>query len=92
MGVLRGIGYFFASLLLIFGILLLPYGLVLIIPAIIWMWFLHKGGQVTKMQKDLAYMRKMQQYYAESHLDDMIRQAREKQKFNIQKGWETDIF
>jgi hypothetical protein len=88
MGVLRAIGYFFASVLLIMGILLFPYGLVLIIPAIIWMWALHKGGQVTKIQKDLAYMRKMQQYYAEKELDDKAREAKEKQKFDMSKGWE----
>jgi hypothetical protein len=88
MGVLRGIGYFFASILLIIGILLFPYGLVLIIIAIIWMWALHKGGQVTKMQKDLAYMRKMQQYYAERAIDDRIREAKEKQKFDMRQGWE----
>jgi len=61
MGVLRGIGYFFASLILIFGILLLPFGIVLIVPAIVWMWFLHKGGQVTRMQKDLAKIKKMEE-------------------------------
>jgi hypothetical protein len=88
MGVLRAIGYFFASVLLIMGILLFPLGLILIIPAIIWMWALHKGGQVTQIQKDLAHMRKMQQYYAESRLDDMIREAKEKQKFDMRQGWE----
>jgi hypothetical protein len=88
MGVLRAIGYFFASVLLIMGILLFPIGLILIIPAIIWMWALHKGGQVTQMQKDLEYMRKMQQYYAEKEIDDRIREAKEKQKFNMRQGWE----
>jgi predicted membrane protein len=88
MGVLRAIGYFFASVLLIMGILLFPFGIVIIILAIIWMWALHKGGQVTKMQKDLAYMRKMQQYYAEKAIDDRIREEREKRNFNIRQGWE----
>jgi len=60
MGVLRGIGYFFASLILIAGILLLPIGIVLIIPAIVWMWFLHKGGQVTAMQKDLKKIKEIE--------------------------------
>jgi hypothetical protein len=65
MGVLRGIGYFFAVLVLIGGAVLLilsPFlGIPLIIGAIIWMWFLHKGGQVTNMQKDLKALRKLQE-------------------------------
>ena len=65
MGVLRGIGYFFAILILIGGAVLLivsPFiGIPLIIGAIIWMWFLHKGGQVTSMQKDLKALRKLQE-------------------------------
>ncbi len=65
MGVLRGIGYFFAILILIGGAVLLivsPFiGIPLIIGAIIWMWFLHKGGQVTSMQKDLKELRKLQE-------------------------------
>ena len=65
MGVLRGIGYFFAVLILIGGAVLLimsPFiGIPLIIGAIIWMWLLHKGGQVTSMQKDLKALRKLQE-------------------------------
>lgn len=65
MGVLRGIGYFFAILILIGGIILLivsPFlGIPLIIGAIIMMWFLHKGGQVTSMKKDLEALRKLQE-------------------------------
>ena len=36
-------------------------GIVLIVGAIIWMWFLHKGGQVTAMKKDLKELRKLQE-------------------------------
>ncbi len=60
MGFLRGVGYFIAILILIAGIFLFPYGIILIIIAIIMMWALHKGGQVTSMQKDLKSIRKME--------------------------------
>jgi predicted membrane protein len=60
MGFLRGLGYFIAILILIVGIVLFPYGIILIIIAIIMMYALHKGGQVTSMQKDLKEIRKME--------------------------------
>jgi hypothetical protein len=62
MGVLRAFGYFIAILILIGGVLLLPFlGIPLIIGAIIMMWFLHKGGQVTSMKKDLESLRKLEE-------------------------------
>lgn len=61
MGILRNIGYVFGILLIIVGVLLLPIGLVLIIPAVIMMWFLKKGGQVSSMQKELKEIRKLEE-------------------------------
>jgi len=61
MGILRGIGYFIAIVILVAGILLFPIGLILVIPAIIMMWMLHKGGQVTSMQKELKSIKKIEE-------------------------------
>lgn len=69
MGILRAIGYTFGILLIIAGILLLPVGLVLIVPAIIMMWFLKKGGQVSNMQKELKEIRKMEEYKMKVNLE-----------------------
>jgi archaellum biogenesis protein FlaJ (TadC family) len=69
MGILRNIGYVFGILLIIVGVLLLPIGLVLIIPAIIMMWFLKKGGQVSNMQKELKEIRKMEEYKIKRDLE-----------------------
>jgi predicted membrane protein len=80
MGVLRAIGYFFASLILIIGILMLPIGIVAIIPAIIWMYFLHKGGQVTSMQKELKKIRMME--------EEKQRLDLERRRDALSKGWD----
>lgn len=70
MGVLRAIGYFIAILILIAGVLLLPLlGIPLIIGAIIMMWFLHKGGQVTSMKKDLKALRKLEEENQRREID-----------------------
>ena len=61
MGGLRGIGYFIAIVILVAGILLFPIGLILIIPAIIMIWMLRKGGQVSSMQKELKSIKKIEQ-------------------------------
>lgn len=61
MGVLRAIGYFIAIVILVAGILLFPIGLILVIPAIIMMWMLHKGGQVSSMQKELKSIKKIEE-------------------------------
>ena len=45
MGLLRGIGYFVAIVILIGGILIFPLGLVLIVPAVVMLWMLKKGGR-----------------------------------------------
>jgi hypothetical protein len=82
MGVLRGIGYFFAILILIGGAVLLivsPFlGIPLIIGAIIWMWLLHKGGQVTSMQKDLKALRKLQEENQHREVDKEMNEALKK--------------
>jgi UDP-N-acetylenolpyruvoylglucosamine reductase len=61
MGLLRGFGYFIAILILIAGIIFFPYGIPAIIGAIIMMWALHKGGQVTAMKKNLKALREIQE-------------------------------
>jgi hypothetical protein len=61
MGILRGIGYFIAIVILVAGIVLFPIGLILIIPAVIMMWMLHKGGQVSNMQKELKSIKKIEE-------------------------------
>ena len=61
MGLLRGFGYFIAILILIAGIVLIPLGIPLIIAAIVMMYVLHKGGQMTGMKKDLAALRQIEE-------------------------------
>ena len=61
MGILRGIGYFIAIVIIVAGILLFPIGLILIIPAIIMIWMLRKGGQVSSMQKELKSIKKIEE-------------------------------
>jgi len=61
LGVLRGIGYVFASLILIAGIVSFPIGIVLIIPAVVWMWFLKKGGEVAAIKKDMKAVREIEE-------------------------------
>lgn len=64
MGLLRGIGYAFGILLIIGGILILPVGLVLIIPAVIMMWMLKKGGEVASIKKDMKAVREIEEMNA----------------------------
>jgi uncharacterized membrane protein len=82
MGILRGFGYFIAIVILIGGIFLLPIGLVLIIPAIIMMWFLHKGGQVTAMRKEMKKIRQIEEDNQKLKLDKMRQDA--------MKGWDEE--
>lgn len=72
MGLLRGFGYFIAILILIGGVVLLPLygmGIPLIIGAIIMMWASHKGGQVTKMQKDMQKLREIEEANARREME-----------------------
>ena len=64
MGLLRGLGYFVAILILIGGIVTFPIGLVLIIPAIIMMWALKKGGEVAAIKKDMKAVREIEELNA----------------------------
>ena len=86
MGVLRAFGYVIAIIILIGGIITLPIGLVLIIPAIIMMWALHKGGQVTAMKKDLKEIRKIEEANQKTVLENMKRDAINKTA--MKDGWE----
>ena len=64
MGFWRGVGYVIAILILIAGIVTLPIGLVLIIPAIIMMWMLKKGGEVAAIKKDMKAVREIEEMNA----------------------------
>jgi len=72
MAILRGIGYGIGIIILIMGIVSFPLGLVLIIPAVIMLWLLKKGGQVSRMQKDLKELRRLE----EERMRDNIQQRR----------------
>jgi UDP-N-acetylenolpyruvoylglucosamine reductase len=61
LGLLRGIGYFIAIVILIVGVIFFPYGIPAIIGAIVIMWALHKGGQVTAMKKEVKRLREIQE-------------------------------
>lgn len=69
MGLLRGLGYFVAILILIGGILTLPIGLVLIVPAIIMMWALKKGGEVASIKKDMKAVREIEEMNARRNVE-----------------------
>jgi UPF0716 family protein affecting phage T7 exclusion len=72
MAILRNFGYAIGIIILIVGIVSFPLGLVLIIPAVIMLWLLKKGGQVSKMQKDLKELRRLE----EERMRDNIQQRR----------------
>jgi predicted membrane protein len=61
LGLLRGIGYFIAILILIGGIITLPIGIVGIVFAIIIMYVLHKGAQMKTMKNDLRALRTIEE-------------------------------
>jgi hypothetical protein len=69
MGLLRGLGYFVAILILIAGILILPIGLVLIVPAVIMLWMLKKGGEVASIKKDMRAVREIEEMNARRKLE-----------------------
>ena len=69
MGFLRGLGYFVAVLILIGGIVTLPIGLVLIIPAVIMLWMLKKGGEVAAIKKDMKAVREIEEMNARRKLE-----------------------
>lgn len=69
MGLLRGLGYFVAILILIGGILSFPIGLVLIIPAVIMLWMLKKGGEVAAIKKDMKAVREIEEMNARRKLE-----------------------
>lgn len=75
MGFLRGFGYFIAIVILIIGIVLFPYGIPLVIGAIVMMYVLHKGGQVTSMQKEMKSIRKLQEENQRLKLEQIKKDA-----------------
>jgi len=58
MGFWRGVGYFFAIIIIIVGLLLLPsiIGIAILIGGIVFIWMLRKNGQVASMKNDLKYL------------------------------------
>ena len=86
MGVLRAFGYFIAILILIGGIVLIPLGIPLIIGAIIMMWMLHKGGQVTALKKDISKIRKLQEQVQKAEIEKERIEA-ENKKRELERKW-----
>jgi hypothetical protein len=79
MGILRGIGYFIAILILIGGFVLLSFipvlGIGAIVGSVIMMWALHKGGQFSAMKKDIRKLRELQEENQRLQLDKMKNDA-----------------
>ena len=69
MGFWRGVGYVIAILILIGGIISFPIGLVLIIPAVIMLWMLKKGGEVASIKKDMKAVREIEEMNARRKLE-----------------------
>ena len=69
MGFWRGVGYVIAILILIVGIVSFPIGLVLIIPAVIMLWMLKKGGEVAAIKKDMKAVREIEEMNARRKLE-----------------------
>jgi len=57
LGFWRGVGYFISVLIIIGGILFLPYGIVAIILGIIFIWMLRRGASQARMEKTLKEIR-----------------------------------
>ena len=87
MGVLRGIGYFFAILLIIGGVLLFPLGLVLIVPGAIMIYVLRKGGQLSNMQKTLKSIERIEK----ENQDLRLKQARNDALANRPKDPDQEV-
>ena len=64
MGVLRGIGYTIGIIIIIVGVIALPVGLVFIIPGVIMIWALKKGGEVAAIKKDMKAVREIEEMNA----------------------------
>ena len=79
MAVLRAIGYFFAVILALVGVFFFPFGLVLTLIAIIWMWAIHKGGQVSDIQKQLRLLRKIEDQNQLNEINKQIDEAKKRQ-------------
>ncbi|HEX9318597.1 MAG TPA: hypothetical protein VF884_06650 [Nitrososphaeraceae archaeon] len=75
---MRGIGYFIAILIIIAGIVFLPLGIIGIILGIIMIYVLHKGGQVSNMQKSLKEIKRIEEENQRLRLDQMKKDALEK--------------
>ena len=57
MGFWRGVGYFISILFIIGGFILFPYGLVVVILGIIFIWMLRRGAGQERIEKHLKEIR-----------------------------------
>ena len=69
MGVLRGIGYTIGIIIIIVGVIALPVGLVFIIPGVIMIWALKKGGEVAAIKKDMKVVREIEEMNARRNIE-----------------------
>jgi hypothetical protein len=53
MGFWRGVGYFISILMIIFGFLMFPIGLVSVMLGFIFIWMLKRGASQERMEKHL---------------------------------------
>ena len=88
LGLLRGIGYLIAILILIGGIITLPLGIVGIVFAIIIMYVLHKGAQMKTMKNDLRALRMIEEEKLRAQVEAERREAL-KRKWAV-KTWEAE--
>ena len=71
MGIVRGIGYGVAILIIIWGIIVLPYGIVLIGCGGMMMWVVYKAGQKQSL-KDFQKIEKESQKLELDHYHNCI--------------------
>ena len=67
MDIPRGIGYVIAILIIILGIVVLPYGIVLVFAAVLMIWTVYTGGK----KKSLKAFQKIEQENQKLKLDQM---------------------
>ena len=71
MDIPRGIGYVIAILIIILGIVVLPYGIVLVFAAVLMIWTVYTGGK----KKSLKAFQKIEQENQKLKLDQMKKDA-----------------
>ena len=71
MDIPRGIGYVIAILIIILGIVVLPYGIVLVFGAVLMIWAVYTGGK----KKSLKAFQKIEQENQKLKLDQIKKDA-----------------